>query len=110
VFSPLCLICPQLVTWQVQERIAFILLQLQRDMHSVLNRLTTLETITMTKQQVNITVADFHAALERPDYTLFLDVYQWQSSVFRSNFLSTISYSVRLRRSLVHQLAVVFCQ
>ena len=37
----------------MQERIAVALLQLQRDMHSVLNRLTTLETITIARQQVS---------------------------------------------------------
>ncbi|CAK8671998.1 unnamed protein product [Clavelina lepadiformis] len=35
----------------IQERIAIVLLQLQRDMHSVLNRLTTLETITIARNQ-----------------------------------------------------------
>ena len=40
--------------FQVQERIAVALLQLQRDMHSVLNRLTTLETITIARQQVRL--------------------------------------------------------
>nr|CAB3219679.1 acyl-CoA-binding domain-containing protein 5 [Phallusia mammillata] len=36
---------------EIEERIAVVLLQLQRDMHSVLNRLTTLETIIMARQQ-----------------------------------------------------------
>nr|XP_018672703.1 acyl-CoA-binding domain-containing protein 5-B isoform X3 [Ciona intestinalis] len=38
---------------RIQERIASVLLQLQRDMNSVLTRLTTLETITVARQDTH---------------------------------------------------------